>query len=372
MFSVRLLFSSSVLTMGKAKALSPDQRSQIIALHLYGGAARNGLSERVIARTLGVSRGAVQGAINRFRETGDQTDRKRSGRPKATTREERNAIVAESRGNRFKTAGILQESHNRRCAPRSISKTSVKRILKDAGLHGRVAAKKWFTSPANRTQRVDFCEARSRWGLDRWKRVVFSDEYYASIGKCSSCRKYVRRMIHEKYDPCCMNMQVAANSKQSLMFHGSIGYTAVGCLVELDGRLTAKKYIDLLRRTLPETHTKIFGTPNFRGCQFQQDNAPVHTAKITTAWLEAQGLLTTGPRYKFPPRSPDLNIIETIWGDITRALNRGPPILNVQELRTEVRKHWEAITAERLHKLYSELPSRCQKVIAARGYPTKC
>ena len=38
-----------------------------------------------------------------------------------------------------------------------------------AGLHGRVAAKKWFTSAANREERVNFCEGRSRWGLDRWK-----------------------------------------------------------------------------------------------------------------------------------------------------------------------------------------------------------
>lgn len=278
--------------------------------------------------------------------------------------------MAESRANRFKTARHLQESHNRRSAPRSISKTSVKRILGEAGLHGRVAAKKWYTSEANRLERVDFCQRRARWNLERWKRVIFSDEYHASLGKCGSCRKWVRRETHEKYDPCCMDFQVA-NPRQGLMFHGSIGYNAVGCLVELEGTLTARKYIRLLSNTLPDTHEKIFGSRDFRGCQFQQDNAPAHRAKATTKWLDSKGLLTAGPHFKFPARSPDLSIIETIWADITRELNRGPAIYDLDTLRREVRAHWDRITPERLHQLYSEMPARCRRVVAAEGYPTK-
>ena len=356
-------------TMGKAKALSPDQRSQIIALWRYGGADQTGLSQRCIARTLEVSRGAVQAAISRFEETGAQADRKRSGRPRVTTDLERDAIVTESRANRFKTARHLQESHNRRSAT-AISKTSVKRILTAAGLHGRVAAKKWYTSEQNRVERVDFCQRRARWNLERWKRVIFSDEYYASLGKCGSCRKWVRRETDEKYDPCCMDFQVA-NPRQGIMFHGSIGYTSVGELVELEGTLTAKKYVKLLKDHLPATHEAIFGTRDFRGCHFQQDNAPVHTAKYTTRWLERNGLLTAGPHHKFPPRSPDLSIIETIWADITRELNSGPAIWDLNALRREVRKHWNAITPARLHQLYDEMPTRCRRVLAADGFPTK-
>ncbi|PMD53238.1 uncharacterized protein K444DRAFT_171487 [Hyaloscypha bicolor E] len=40
-----------------------------------------------------------------------------------------------------------------------------------------------------------------------------------------------------------------------------------------------------------------------------QDNAPGHAAKETIAIIEAYAIL----RFKWPPFSPDLNPIETVW-----------------------------------------------------------
>ncbi len=42
---------------------------------------------------------------------------------------------------------------------------------------------------------------------------------------------------------------------------------------------------------------------------FMQDNARVHTAKVTMDWLDKQGYSVM----TWPPYSPDLNPIEQVW-----------------------------------------------------------
>ena len=49
---------------------------------------------------------------------------------------------------------------------------------------------------------------------------------------------------------------------------------------------------------------------------FIQDNAPIHVSKSTNAWLHRNKV----KQIQWPSRSPDLNIIENIWGHLTRQL----------------------------------------------------
>ncbi len=75
---------------------------------------------------------------------------------------------------------------------------------------------------------------------------------------------------------------------------------------------------------------------------------------------------------QWPPFSPDLNPIESVWDDMKDYiedyyLNYRTP----QQLREAVTAAWNAIGQHRLDELVDEMPERCQAVIDAKGYHTK-
>ena len=64
-----------------------------------------------------------------------------------------------------------------------------------------------------------------------------------------------------------------------------------------------------------------------------QDNAPLHGANSTTDWLRNQNINTL----PWPSRSPDLNVIENIWGIlISDVYKDGKQFNSVSELKTPI------------------------------------
>ena len=54
------------------------------------------------------------------------------------------------------------------------------------------------------------------------------------------------------------------------------------------------------------------------GYTFMDDNAPVHRVTVVTKWKNDHNVLSLN----WPPRSPDLNPIENIWGIMKRKFNQ--------------------------------------------------
>ncbi len=102
------------------------------------------------------------------------------------------------------------------------------------------------------------------------------------------------------------------------------------------------------------------------GFIFQQDLAPVHTAKSTTSWLNDHGVVVLD----WPENSPDLNPRENLWGIVKRKMRNKRP-KNADELTATVKETWASIPPQQCHKLITSMPRRIEAVIKAKGAPTK-
>ncbi len=117
---------------------------------------------------------------------------------------------------------------------------------------------------------------------------------------------------------------------------GCISAYGLGSLHVLEGTMNAKRYIKVL-----EQHTH-----RLEGRIFQQDNAKLHTAAITTKWLRSRRVRVLN----WPACSPDLSPIETIWHIIKHKICQRWP-WTLQQLENYIKQEWNQIPTPNLQKL---------------------
>jgi hypothetical protein len=108
---------------------------------------------------------------------------------------------------------------------------------------------------------------------------------------------------------------------------------------------------------------------------FQQDNALIHTLRLTSAFMQYH-LITT---LIWPPYSPDLNPIEHLWWKLKQTIYELYPHLEDEGLSVEAREAfedaaqeaWERIDQEWIDGLINTMGRRIKAVIKARGWQTK-
>ena len=78
---------------------------------------------------------------------------------------------------------------------------------------------------------------------------------------------------------------------------------------------------------------------NHRGMQLLHDSALAHRTRATTAYLNANNVNIVN----FPPKSPDLNIIENIWDEQNRHVRSTWAISTIlNQLRAKILYEWTA------------------------------
>lgn len=140
--------------------------------------------------------------LRRKQETGLNTSRHRSGRPRVTSKSEDKFICVQSKRLRTCTAPEIREELNT-IREKLVSVTTVQRRLRDHGLKGCIAARKPLLHKQNKVKRLQWAKKHKNWSINQWKKVLFTDESKFEIfgGKR---RQYVRRQVGERMKEQCV------------------------------------------------------------------------------------------------------------------------------------------------------------------------
>lgn len=181
-----------------------------------------------------------------------------------------------------------------------VSTKTVRRELHKSNIYGRAAISKPLITDANAKLRKKWCHDHKTWTINDWKNVVWSDESSFTLFSTNG-RVYVWRTPKEAYDPDCL-LPTVKHGSGSVMVWAAISWYSAGPIITLNGRIIANEYLNFLNDEVL-TVTSIL-LPNT--AIFQDDNAPVHTAKKVQSWFEKHRNIIK--HLPWPAQSPDLNI----------------------------------------------------------------
>ncbi|GFV56381.1 transposable element Tcb1 transposase [Trichonephila clavipes] len=172
---------------------------------------------------------------------------------------------------------------------------TVQRELHASNLYGRVGIRKPLVTARHALQRRQWCRTHRQWTPQQWQQVIWSDESTFTLFQTTG-RVYVWRTPKEAFAPECIVLTVK---------HGGASICP-----------------DFISRECP---------------LYQDDNVPIHTDKIVQEWFaEHEGEVGN---LDWPPRSPDLNIIEHLWGYLESKLRaRFPPPSTISALETALQE----------------------------------
>ena len=135
--------------------------------------------------------------------------------------------------------------------------------------------------------------------------------------------------------------------------------------------ITQHEYESVLSKTLLPEGRRIFSTQGVSSWVLQQDNDPAHKlAEQVVAQWNQKNAASVGLLKNWPPNSPDLNIIENVWGYVEARVNE-KGCKDFDGFREEVLKQFSMVPQSMLKNLYKSMPKRLQLVIENEGHKIK-
>jgi transposase len=312
------------------------------------------ISKKQIAQKLHVGYHRISDVIQKF-PNGERLDHE-MGRPKKLGQEIRNEIARLT----LTDGGMCDQDiadHLRISGLGDISRSSVNVVRHNKHFH---------FGPPKRCQKLnanqilirrqfvrDWSEGHLFEGLKALP-LVFSDESRFSLHSDNRWTWQGRGT----YRFHCMK-QSEKFARFSIMVWGAIGLNFRSSLVICSGTIGTKEYIEFLNRDFFTEADNHFGN---RKWVFMQDGAPCHSSESSISNLQQHCLL-----FPFwPPNSPDLNPIETVWGIMKRKL-KYEGITTQAAAIEEIKQTWNSLDLATVNQLVNSFPMRVRLVGEAQG-----
>ena len=326
------------------------------------GMLQGGVSQSDVGRHFAVHRSVIHRAWQRFQATGQYSARPRSGRPRATTRREDQYVVLSARRQRFVTARRLQTDLQTATGTR-VSTQTVRNRLHQAGLQARRPAQRVPLNQRQRQTRLNWGRQHGHWRLNKWRRVVFTDESRFSLD-FNDGRQQVWRQPGERFAACTVAEHDRYGGGSLMVWGGIWAGGRTDLVVFRRGALNANRYLtEVIRPHVIPQMRRLGG-----GYLFMDDNAPCHRAHVIRNELNNNNIA----RLDWPARSPDLNPIEQAWDMLGRAVYGMPAHpQTLDELEAALEGEWRAIPQNRLDRLIASMPRRINACIHACGGHTR-
>ncbi len=255
--------------MGKTADLTVVQKTIIDTLH------KEGKQQTFITKEAGCSQSAVSKHVNR-----KLSGRKKCGRKRCSTNRENRSLMKIVKKNRFKNLGELHEEWTE--AGVKASRTTTHICVKEFGYSCHQRYLTW-----SKRRRTGLLPSGPKSSFQMRASFVF----HLETKVLESGGRVEKRIVQVAWSPV-------------LSFH-SLWWFGVQChllvlvhCVFLKTNITAPVYHDILEHFVLPSADQIFKDADFI---FQQDLAPVHTAKSTKRWLNDYGVGVLD----WPANSPD-------------------------------------------------------------------
>lgn len=335
-------------TMPHARQLSADERRIILKLHERGDTPDE------IAEVVGRVRGTIHNVINNPNQLRALP---RSGRPPKLSDQDRRNFFRKARTGNFFVREIVSTLNL------PITIPYAQQLLSgDSHLLFRKAKGKPKMEPRHLAARVLWANVHVTWDIGEWNKVVWSDEKKFNLDGPDGCsyywhdRRLPRKIFSKRH-----------TGGGSITVWGCYSSAGVGVLTELEGRLNAASYVNILEESLLPFAYAEHGTEP-EDFYFQHDGAPAHRAQVTRTWLQGIGVTVMD----WPAVSPDLNPIENVWGILAQDVYKhGRQFENKDSLRQCLFQCWNNLRNDTLSKLNSSMRNRCIEVLRNNGHATK-